>query len=594
MAERLPKYRPLGVSIPTVPTVDYTATGRVRAGVYDSIASALDRVSDFAFKKLEAKAKSEAVQYAFDNPITVEQLQSAKAAGMDLDDIIGDPNTVFGATLRATTGKIMRTDLESAYRTQIVALQKEIESPDFRPEDLASINERLRSAEIGYTEALADIDPSEAMAFRATSATLGSSVYKTALETVNKKRALQLRVNAQSDVDAFPDAIRATIKATEFSGNKEDFASNLDFLNRQLDIHANSLRSALVRTGDYEFAETQIAGIQETIDTVKKDVLSEYALTDEFAASPQIAIRKILNGDFGKYSAIYDEMTETERAELRQNIRTEYTAQDSANEDLRRNEIRKMSSQVATISRQIMTADEDTRRDLFDQLYRIATDSDNQAITASAIRGFENDLKEKTPSNYKGNLLFRTAIQNGEVTQENFEFKRVEFGVTAKDAVSLFDKMLTVDKSGEAEILKIAKRASKIVNELNITEDQATEFEAFLRKVEVTYEQELTTWDAEGRPLGMKPNKPDVAQRLFDEHVASEYTKNIKTEVTVLNDLLKNIVNDTVELNEYSTEQDIDDLNLSKHPKPEEFRKELKLRLRRIKEDVDGRGVFAR
>ena len=55
MAERLPRYRPLGARIAQVPRVDYVATARAQASASTAIANALDRVNDFAeYAKLEA------------------------------------------------------------------------------------------------------------------------------------------------------------------------------------------------------------------------------------------------------------------------------------------------------------------------------------------------------------------------------------------------------------------------------------------------------------------------------------------------------------------------------------------------------------
>ena len=48
MAE-LPRYRPLGVSIPSMPSVDYISAAKTKAGVFDTVSNALDKMSEFEF-----------------------------------------------------------------------------------------------------------------------------------------------------------------------------------------------------------------------------------------------------------------------------------------------------------------------------------------------------------------------------------------------------------------------------------------------------------------------------------------------------------------------------------------------------------------
>jgi len=76
MAE-LPKYRPLGVGIPSVPTVDFVATGAAKARAIDAVTKGLNSMTDYLYKKQVAQTQREAMQYAFENPVTAEQIEQA-------------------------------------------------------------------------------------------------------------------------------------------------------------------------------------------------------------------------------------------------------------------------------------------------------------------------------------------------------------------------------------------------------------------------------------------------------------------------------------------------------------------------------------
>ena len=94
MAE-LPKYRPLGVSIPSIPDVDFVSAGRAQGEVYRSLGKSLDVMVDYVYKRKVAQTKREAAKYAFENPVTAEQIQDAISQGRDIEEIVGDISDEF-------------------------------------------------------------------------------------------------------------------------------------------------------------------------------------------------------------------------------------------------------------------------------------------------------------------------------------------------------------------------------------------------------------------------------------------------------------------------------------------------------------------
>lgn len=599
MAERLPRYRPLGVSIASIPTVDYTQTAKVRASAYESLAQSLDRVSEFAFKRLQAKTVREAEQYAFDNPISIEQIQDAKLKGIDLDDIVGDPDTVFGATLRATTGKIMRTDLEGAYRTSIVALQKNIESPDWNPSDpdtgLAATVNKLRDMEMGYTDALAEVDRGEAIAFKATTATLGSAVYKTALETANKKTALMMRMTAQQQSDEFEDVIVGVIRGTEFSGSAADFAVNRQELDALIGTASDSFRSAMFRSGDATFAEQEVAGIQEKILSAKTNVLVEHSLAGGILKSNAEIMYNMSQGDFGKYSVIYNSMSAKEKAAVREMVRTEMNARDSEREKRIRDENRRQSGQAARLVASLDGMESDQREAVFDELYDISAATGQAAITTSTIQSIRNEFEQETKSNHRGNLMMREAIQRGEVTPENFSQKQKEYGVIHKDAVSLFDKMISVDKAADAEVLRMARASANIYDEMSpYSDEQAKQVNMFMRKVERDYAVSVAEWE-DGGQTGPKPTRLEAAQGVQDNIISQAFTQNITRILDAMNKQLRpneRLTFSTFVIDETTTEQDIDNLQLVNAPRPQAIKDELKILLFSLQKEIKARENF--
>lgn len=170
MAERLKRYRPLGVSIPTVPTVDYVATGRAQARAMAPIQRGLDSMTNFALKQFEQKALIEGAEYGAENAPTKQQLQDAQG---DIEDLVpGDQTTVFGRAARKAALQSMTTNFEVSAREQMINLQVQAELQDM---DTATFTEQSNAIIDGYTSTLQDVSPSAALTFRATMATVGNS-----------------------------------------------------------------------------------------------------------------------------------------------------------------------------------------------------------------------------------------------------------------------------------------------------------------------------------------------------------------------------------------------------------------------------------
>ena len=196
MAEKLPRYRPLGVSIASMPSIDYMTAAKMKARGFDQTAAALDKLSSFAFAKAGEYKVEEAQKFRYDNPVTAEQLQTAISSGRDIDEIIGDNYTIFGRASRATVGVQLRTELESQARSQMSAISAALDSGmDLDVDQLRSQFEGMIS---GHSDLLAEVDPSEAYKYSAVVNTLAAPIYKNALVQEYKKKQVIAEFNTRS------------------------------------------------------------------------------------------------------------------------------------------------------------------------------------------------------------------------------------------------------------------------------------------------------------------------------------------------------------------------------------------------------------
>lgn len=318
------RYRPLGVAIPSVPGVDFTTAANARARSFDAMGKALNAMSDYAYKKAVKQTEREAAKYAFENPVTAEQIQDAISQGRDLDEIVGDPDTIFGAVTTATAAQQLTTELQmeadqamSGYSAMIDA-GMEIDIPKMQQDMRAMID--------GHTDLIAGIDPGQALKYNASANTSASSVYKAALE--NKLKIIQTQKIARADMALaeMPNKFKKILQDIESDGDTSDI------LLRLAQEGAKYVDFA-INTGDKTYAVDKSKEIQKELSKAKIGVLLD------FANKPGNG-RQALSGNFGnRYNVLYSTLSDEEKAVFRKtyidnakNLLSLESAQDSADD----------------------------------------------------------------------------------------------------------------------------------------------------------------------------------------------------------------------------------------------------------------------
>ena len=199
MAERLPRYRPLGARIAQVPRVDYAATARAQASASTTIANALDRVNDFAFEY----AKLEAVEYGVENAPTAQQIEDAQKTGAELD-------LPTGTIARAAALDVVYNTMSTAARSEITLLRQDPENRLLSAEDFAN---KINAVINGYATTLADLQPSVGAKFKAAMSVEGNTSLRAHLAQAVKLQTEQDRAaqfeTSQSIIEGIPEIMAA-------------------------------------------------------------------------------------------------------------------------------------------------------------------------------------------------------------------------------------------------------------------------------------------------------------------------------------------------------------------------------------------------
>ena len=205
MADRLPKYRPLGASIASVGNVSYARTGQAKAQASNAIANALNKVTDFVYEE----AKEEAVKFGAENAPTAEQFKAAQESGAGLEMPTGD-------IARASALKVMSSRLEAAAKQEIANFRL---NPANRLLDPTEYAQKINAIGNGYAEALNEIDPVTAVNFQASIATSANTSLRAHITEMISNQQENERAMDFAAVDTVSETVATIVAAGPVLGS---------------------------------------------------------------------------------------------------------------------------------------------------------------------------------------------------------------------------------------------------------------------------------------------------------------------------------------------------------------------------------------
>jgi hypothetical protein len=285
MAE-LPRYQQTGLLPGDIPKLDL-ANVKESIGLTKGISSSLDRMSDFAFKEAAEKAQREGAIFGAENAPTMEQIQIAKAQGKTINDLMPKPGTFFGDAARKVQASQLRLELETRGREEVAKISSLLDTNQI---DLKEAQLRITSMTNGFSRELAQMDPQQSLAFRASIATVASDTYRKSHDKVTQIYQEGLKSNADNLV-----ASTATLMKDSIS-----LEQNPVLLNEKLGVERQRVYDIASATNDPKFVAEKMA----EFETKRLNAIVDHVSSSAFAKTPMEGIRKIQNKDFGNLSEV--------------------------------------------------------------------------------------------------------------------------------------------------------------------------------------------------------------------------------------------------------------------------------------------------
>ena len=275
MAE-LPRYRPLGAAIPSMPSVDLTVAGRAQAGVFREVSRGLDVMSQYLTKTAEFAALAEGQRYGAENAPTQAQLDEAKKEGADISAMLpGDDYTVFGRSARKTSLDVITDQSEMAARQALTALRLEADQTDMPAAELSA---KINGLISGYASNLSQLNPAVGSKFQAAMSTVGNTALLSHSQSLAKKAEKQQEVVALGAIDSIindtlPDIIRAGSTINQQTGE-------LVSIQQKIELERDRIFKFSYAIGDKALANQQIKIFDEAVLKAKVGAVTDFVAED--------------------------------------------------------------------------------------------------------------------------------------------------------------------------------------------------------------------------------------------------------------------------------------------------------------------------
>jgi hypothetical protein len=282
----LPLYQPTGYLPADIPRLD-RADVKESAAQLTTITSALDRVSDFAFKKAAEQAEREGLQYGAENQPSADQVMAAMEAGKSPQELFAQPGTTFGNAARKVQAGQLRNELEVKARNEFSRLSGMIEGGSF---NLKEVQTQIKAITDGYGRAISSISPEEGLRFRASAGSAGAPVYAKAADRAYKIYGEGVKANADDLISQTPTIIADLMKVEK----------DPVLLAERILVERQRVFDIAAQTNDPQF----FAEKRADFDRALMGAIVDYTASPEFAKNPVDGLRRMQAGDFGQLDRV--------------------------------------------------------------------------------------------------------------------------------------------------------------------------------------------------------------------------------------------------------------------------------------------------
>jgi hypothetical protein len=426
---------------------------RVAAQGASQLAQILDRMSASAFQTAGQMREQEGLQFAAQNPLTTEQIESAKGGvtfGMGAnrtESVSTSSLNFFDQAVAKARSLELSGHFEIEGRNELVKLLSQVEAGQI---DSAQVAAKVQTMSDGYSKSLAKIDPEASIKFRATMATHGNTVLNAAYKA-ELDRAKSQRI-AKFDSD-FDNSIRL-LEQTISQGSWTDANGQQRSIDELADVFRKNVLSQSLLLGDKALQIEYSTKFEAALRTGKINSVTKALITDANMVDPDLTLKNLRSGQLGNMSPVLQDLIKNDFdavAKVTANFMVAVNYKKSIKDAKIADDKRAGEAEAIDLLEQIFPLPDSSpkKRELISRL--------NALPPGSVPVGTLKDLLEPKPpkeaeSNQALNFNLLSGIYNNTITNPNQIWGLVGKGLTGKDAVSALKLLNAEDRRDSSEL----------------------------------------------------------------------------------------------------------------------------------------------
>jgi hypothetical protein len=430
--------------------VDYIGP-RVAAQGASQLAQILDRMSASAFQTAGVMRQQEGLQYAAQNPLTSEQIESAKGGvtmgmgGRGETSSISSTSSMnfFDQAVAKARSLELSGQFEIEGRNELVKLLNDVEAGTANS---AQVSAKIQTMSDGYSKSLASIDPEASIKFRATMATHGNTVlnaaYKAELAAAKSQRI------AKFDAD-FESSVRL-LEATVSQGSWTDAKGQVRSIDELADVFRKNVLNQSLLLGDKALQTEYSTKFETALRTAKINSVTKALMSDENMVDPERTLQKLRSGDLGNMSPVLKDLIVNDFdavAKVTANYMVAVNNRKSIADAKAAADKKQGEAQAINLLEQIFPLPDGSpkKKQLIGQLTALPEGS-------VPIGTLKDLLAPSGEGNAAVNFNLLAGIYNNTITSPDQIWSLVGKGITGKDAVTALKLLQSEDRRDSSEL----------------------------------------------------------------------------------------------------------------------------------------------
>ena len=428
--------------------VDYIGP-RVAAQGAGQLAQILDRMSASAFQTAGVMRQQEGLQFAAQNPLTTEQIESAKNGstfGMGAnptESVSTSSLNFFDQAVAKARSLELSGHFEIEGRNELVKLLSDVEAGRATSDQVAA---KVKTMSDGYSKSLASIDPEASIKFRATMATHGNTVLNAAYKAELDRAKAQRIAKFDADFDNSTRLLEQTVS----QGSWTDANGQQRSIDELADVFRKNVLTQAVLLGDKALQTEYSTKFELALRNAKINSVTKALITDENMVDPERTMQKLRNGDLGNMSPVLKDLIVND---------FDAVAKVTANYMVAVNNRKSIADAKAA---QIKKDGEAQAINLLEQIFPLPDGSPKKKQLISQLTALPEGsvpigtLKDLLAPSGEGNPAVNfnllSGIYNNTITRPDQIWGLVGKGITGKDAVTALKILQSEDRRDSSEL----------------------------------------------------------------------------------------------------------------------------------------------